>query len=286
MALSEEVTGARPLGVSIADRSIVLWRDLDGVARALEDRCPHRRAPLSLGCVKPDGNLQCGYHGWSFDGSGRVIDIPQLREAKRLPPIYRAEGFRVEERDGFVWVDQASEGGLSQAGCTRSPMKLTGSAHIGMEHRRFLELLLDGPQLVLGIAGVRITEYPLADPLIENGRICYARACRKAGGVMPDRLRGDLPLELSISIEPTTGFSNLILRNEARDILIEAAMSPIPAKRGTTAIRWRARALRRTGRGVPFAVSTTVDGAQLARLPADLSPILSFDTEVACARSA
>ncbi|MGA2343685.1 MAG: Rieske 2Fe-2S domain-containing protein, partial [Steroidobacteraceae bacterium] len=37
LALSEEVTDEKPLSVDIGDRPVVLWRDLKGHARALED---------------------------------------------------------------------------------------------------------------------------------------------------------------------------------------------------------------------------------------------------------
>ena len=41
-------------------------------------RCPHRAAALSQGVLTPSGNLQCAYHGWSFDASGACKNIPQL----------------------------------------------------------------------------------------------------------------------------------------------------------------------------------------------------------------
>lgn len=64
VARSEEVTPDKPLAVHLGDQPLVLWRDQANVARALEDRCPHRRAPLSRGCIRDNGWIQCGYHGW------------------------------------------------------------------------------------------------------------------------------------------------------------------------------------------------------------------------------
>ena len=88
LARSEEVTGDKPLSVDIGDRPVVLWRDLKGQARALEDRCPHRRAPLSLGCIRKEGWIQCGYHGWSYDGeTGRVREIPNPEERVRADNV-------------------------------------------------------------------------------------------------------------------------------------------------------------------------------------------------------
>lgn len=47
-AWADEITTGL-LGRRIADQPVVLFRDDDGALVALEDRCPHRFAPLSLG---------------------------------------------------------------------------------------------------------------------------------------------------------------------------------------------------------------------------------------------
>ena len=45
----------------------------------INNRCPHRLAPLSEGRIEPaDGSLYCNYHGWRFDGQGACRGIPQL----------------------------------------------------------------------------------------------------------------------------------------------------------------------------------------------------------------
>lgn len=43
----------------------------------LQDKCPHRGAPLSAGKIK-NGLLQCPYHGWLFNPSGECVAIPGL----------------------------------------------------------------------------------------------------------------------------------------------------------------------------------------------------------------
>ncbi|HEY9064713.1 MAG TPA: Rieske 2Fe-2S domain-containing protein, partial [Burkholderiaceae bacterium] len=54
-----------PLPVQLLAEPLVLWRDAAGAAHAFADRCPHRGARLSLGCVR-GGELECPYHGWRF----------------------------------------------------------------------------------------------------------------------------------------------------------------------------------------------------------------------------
>jgi phenylpropionate dioxygenase-like ring-hydroxylating dioxygenase large terminal subunit len=92
----------RPRPFTLQGTPLALFRDAGGRAAALLDRCPHRNAPLSLGRVT-DGALECGYHGWRFEGDGACRLVPGLaadaqREARR------ATAFATAEQDGFVWV--------------------------------------------------------------------------------------------------------------------------------------------------------------------------------------
>ena len=90
VAASEEVTTA-PLGVKRLGELLVLWRDLDGVVHAVEDRCPHRGIAMSIGEVR-EGALMCGYHGVQVDEYGKVISVPALPgcslEGKKLIKSY------------------------------------------------------------------------------------------------------------------------------------------------------------------------------------------------------
>ncbi len=67
---------------------------------ALEDRCAHRQVPLQDGVV--DGcAMRCGYHGWTYDKTGKCIDVPYLGKDK-LPNGVRAYACR--EAAGLVFV--------------------------------------------------------------------------------------------------------------------------------------------------------------------------------------
>jgi vanillate O-demethylase monooxygenase subunit len=79
---------------------IVLFRKLSNEVAALRDICPHRHAPLSMGTVIGD-EIQCRYHGFQFDSSGRCTKIPSERT---LPSAIRAEPITTVEALGFVWV--------------------------------------------------------------------------------------------------------------------------------------------------------------------------------------
>ena len=94
----DEIDG-KPLGRKICNESMVFYRAADGQVAALEDFCPHRGAPLSLGFVR-DGVLVCGYHGLEMGCNGKTAGMPGQRVGG-FPPI---RSFPVAERYGFIWV--------------------------------------------------------------------------------------------------------------------------------------------------------------------------------------
>ena len=90
--------GENPLGVTRLGERIVIWRDRNGVAHALEDRCPHRGARLSLGWNLGD-RLACWYHGVEIGPDGMVLDVPAVescpligRQAVRRYPCRETRG--------------------------------------------------------------------------------------------------------------------------------------------------------------------------------------------------
>jgi len=89
----------KPLGRRICNQAIVFYRGAEGQVTALEDFCPHRGAPLSLGQVI-EGKLVCGYHGLEMGCDGKTIAMPGQR-VRGFPAI---RSYPVVERNGFVWV--------------------------------------------------------------------------------------------------------------------------------------------------------------------------------------
>ncbi|MFO7628247.1 MAG: Rieske 2Fe-2S domain-containing protein [Prochlorococcaceae cyanobacterium] len=73
---------AHPSRFTLLEQDLVLWWDRNGNQwRAFADVCPHRLVPLSEGRLNLQGELECPYHGWSFDGSGACTAIPQAEPA-------------------------------------------------------------------------------------------------------------------------------------------------------------------------------------------------------------
>ena len=98
-ALAREV-GRSLFARTIAGEQIILYRSEAGQPVAMLDRCPHRLVPLSAGTLVGD-SVQCGYHGITFDCSGRCVRIPGEHQ---ISPKFRSTVFPCVERWGFVWV--------------------------------------------------------------------------------------------------------------------------------------------------------------------------------------
>ena len=100
-----EALGDKPLGRTICNEKMAIFKAVDGKVAAVEDFCPHRGAPMSLGKACKNG-LRCGYHGLEMGADGKVVHMPGQR-VRGFPAV---KAFAVVERYGFVWVwpgDQA-----------------------------------------------------------------------------------------------------------------------------------------------------------------------------------
>ena len=98
-AWDHEVT-TNLLPVTMLGENVVLYRKTDGVVAALEDACPHRKLPLSQGRIKGD-NVECGYHGLTFDCTGTCTRVPG---AEKIPHVARVRSYPVHQRYGLLWV--------------------------------------------------------------------------------------------------------------------------------------------------------------------------------------
>jgi vanillate O-demethylase monooxygenase subunit len=99
VAAWDDELGEGMLARTLLGEAIVLYRKANGEIVALEDRCAHRRLPLSAGRRVGD-TLQCGYHGLVYEGTGRCVKIPgQLVSAGT-----RVRRYPAVERHRFIYV--------------------------------------------------------------------------------------------------------------------------------------------------------------------------------------
>jgi len=134
-----------PLGRQICGEKIVFYRGEGGKVAAVEDFCPHRGAPLSLGFVR-DGKLVCGYHGLEMGCEGKTIAMPGQR-VRGFPCI---RSYPVEERYGFIWVwpgakDKADPAAIHHLEWADNPGWAYGGGlyHIHCDYRLMIDNLMD-----------------------------------------------------------------------------------------------------------------------------------------------
>ncbi len=99
-AWSRDIEVAKPFAVSILGEPVVVWRAEDRALSALEDRCVHRLAPLSLGRCE-GANLRCMYHGMLFAPDGKALEIPGQ---DLIPAKARVRAYPVIDRHDWTWV--------------------------------------------------------------------------------------------------------------------------------------------------------------------------------------
>ncbi|RZF65084.1 aromatic ring-hydroxylating dioxygenase subunit alpha [Sphingomonas populi] len=145
VACAADEIGASPLGRTICGEKMVFFRSSEGAVSALEDFCPHRGAPLSLGFVR-DGALVCGYHGLATDCRGKVSDMP----GQRVGGFPAIRSYPIIERYGFVWVwpgdaDAADPAKLHHLEWAESPQWAYGGGyyHIACDYRLMVDNLMD-----------------------------------------------------------------------------------------------------------------------------------------------
>ncbi len=93
----------RPRQVRVLGEELVLFRDGARVF-ALDDRCPHRGARLSLGACRFKATISCPYHGWTFDGTGACVAAIMEGPDSNIPGRAKVKSYPALQRNGLIWV--------------------------------------------------------------------------------------------------------------------------------------------------------------------------------------
>ncbi len=94
--------GPTPRRVRVLGEDLILFRDHNGRAGLLHERCAHRGASLYYGRTEPEG-LRCCYHGWMFDVQGHCVDQPCEPNNDHCSRV-RQPWYPVEERYGLIFA--------------------------------------------------------------------------------------------------------------------------------------------------------------------------------------
>jgi phenylpropionate dioxygenase-like ring-hydroxylating dioxygenase large terminal subunit len=89
------------LAVRLLGEDLVVWKS-GGVYYAWQDLCIHRGSKLSLGKVAGE-NLQCPYHGWTYNTEGRCVHIP-AHPNQEPPTKAKVKTYPLREKYGLLWV--------------------------------------------------------------------------------------------------------------------------------------------------------------------------------------
>ena len=95
-----DLPGGGLLAMTVLGQPLVLFRDTRGRLAALEDRCAHRAAPLSLGRCE-GASVRCMYHGVRFAADGVCVEIPGQ---ETIPAGLRVRAYPAVERYSALWV--------------------------------------------------------------------------------------------------------------------------------------------------------------------------------------
>lgn len=96
------------LTYDILDQSVIIVRTGEDEFSAFHNVCQHRGLKLveGSGSLGDDGQFKCSFHGWCYDGGGklrtlpRAWDFPTVEPGKvRLPPV------RIDRWDGWIFIN-------------------------------------------------------------------------------------------------------------------------------------------------------------------------------------
>lgn len=102
ITFTEKIPFDKPIGLKVLQKNLVLWRSAKNI-HVMEDRCPHRNAKLSVGKILED-KIECGYHGWQFNGSGVCKHVPQAKDGQQIPRSCNAKTFPSFSKNGILYA--------------------------------------------------------------------------------------------------------------------------------------------------------------------------------------
>ena len=121
VAFEADLSDDAPYTFTLLGEPLVFWKDHTAAAgtnpyRCTADKCPHRLVPLSEGRVNERGEIECGYHGWTFRGDdGKCTSIPQLpaegpaMDTALASPRSCVTPYHAQVAQGILWVYPVSK---------------------------------------------------------------------------------------------------------------------------------------------------------------------------------
>ena len=87
VAKIDEIPSGNMKHVELDGKEIVV-ANLDGKFYAMDDRCGHMNALLSMGNISNEGTVTCPFHGARFDmNTGKKVKEPVLTPSQEMEPL-------------------------------------------------------------------------------------------------------------------------------------------------------------------------------------------------------
>lgn len=232
MPTARLASGPQPFRLMSED--LVLFNDAAGRPVALQDRCVHRTAKLSKGWVD-EGRLVCGYHGWTYDTTGRVVRIPQYT-TEQIPGNSQVKAFHAAAKYGYVWValedplapipefEEAADPSFRQIDQFYEVWKCAGlrlmensfdMAHISFVHRQSFGILEEPKTDLMTITEQKYGLETYVEVPVKNADEIAARVTGTAGGRTVRTMRGKwyMPFTRRLGIVYPNGLKHSIITN-------------------------------------------------------------------------
>lgn len=101
VAYADEIAPGEVKPLRYFGKDLVAFRTEAGKLTVLDAHCPHLGAHLGHGGKVVGDNIECPFHAWKFDPSGKCAEVPY---AKRIPPKANLACWPVHEVAGMVMV--------------------------------------------------------------------------------------------------------------------------------------------------------------------------------------
>ncbi len=165
----------KPLARTICNEPIVFYRKTDNSIAALEDSCPHRRLPLSMGLIEGD-HIRCLYHGLLLSDAGKCVEMPGNQAAN---PSVCVKAYPVIERYNLIWVwigdaDQADPSLLPDLWmCEHEQWRSGGRTYeVACDYRLLIDNLMDLTHETLVHANTigqpELHDFPVETSIVNN----------------------------------------------------------------------------------------------------------------------
>lgn len=100
--LSRNLKNGDAKPIHVMGERFTLYRGESGEAHVVADRCAHRSTQLSTGWVRGD-NIQCYYHGWTYNGKGNCVLRPGERPSGPAP-VADIAAYPTREHMGLIYA--------------------------------------------------------------------------------------------------------------------------------------------------------------------------------------